>query len=267
MVILLNVFLILAYLFFLGSLFGWVLELFFRKFFSTSNPEHKWINPGFCVGPYVPLYGTGLCILYVLATLGRRFGWEASPAGRAILFVVMAVSMTVIEYIAGIILLKWMKLRLWDYSKLWGNVNGLVCPLFSLFWALLGAAYYFLIHPHVLNALDWLAHNLAFSFVIGFFFGVFTIDVAYSGHLVARMKRFAEENHVVVRLENFKSNLHALREQTAIKPRFIFALRTERPLAILLQEAREDVLEDVRKDVRRAVRSRPRKGTKNNIRF
>ena len=48
-----NLLLVLAYLFFLGSVFGWLLELFFRKFFSGSNPEHKWINPGFCVGPYL----------------------------------------------------------------------------------------------------------------------------------------------------------------------------------------------------------------------
>ena len=61
-----NFFLCLAYLFFIGSTFGWVLELFFRKFFSGTNPEHKWINPGFCVGPYVPLYGFGLCILFLL---------------------------------------------------------------------------------------------------------------------------------------------------------------------------------------------------------
>ena len=45
------IFLYLAYLFFLGSLAGWVMEVLFRKFFSDSNPEHKWINPGFCVGP------------------------------------------------------------------------------------------------------------------------------------------------------------------------------------------------------------------------
>jgi len=35
--------------------FGWVLELLFRRFFSGTNPEHRWINPGFCVGPYLPL--------------------------------------------------------------------------------------------------------------------------------------------------------------------------------------------------------------------
>lgn len=66
------IFLYLAYLFFLGSLAGWVMEVLFRKFFSDSNPEHKWINPGFCVGPYVPLYGFGLCFLYLLADFGEK---------------------------------------------------------------------------------------------------------------------------------------------------------------------------------------------------
>ena len=162
-----NAFLALAYLFFIGAVFGWVLEVFFRKFFSSSNPEHRWINPGFCVGPYIPLYGCGLCILFLLATLGTQYGMDSGIGGRALLFSGMAVSMTLIEYIAGIMLLKIFKLRLWDYSRLWGNIQGLICPLFSLFWTILGAIYYFLIHPVILEALTWLSHNLAFSFVIG----------------------------------------------------------------------------------------------------
>lgn len=238
-----SVLLIFAYLFFIGSVFGWVLELFFRKFFSSSNPTHKWINPGFCVGPYLPLYGTGLCVLYLLGVAGRSSGLDATIGGRILLFAAMAVSMTVIEYAAGLFLLRRMKLRLWDYSKLWGNVQGLICPLFSFFWAALGAVYNFMVHPYILNALNWLGRNLAFSFVIGYFFGVFTIDVAYSSRLVTRMRQFAEENHVVVRYESFKAHLHALREQRAMRPHFLFSFRSERPIAALLQEAREDVKE------------------------
>lgn len=243
-------FLTLAYLFFLGSLFGWVLELLFRKFFSKANPEHKWINPGFCVGPYVPLYGCGLCILYLLAALGSATGWEDSAAGRALLFLGMAVSMTAIEYIAGVGLLKIAKVRLWDYSMIWGNLDGLICPLFSFFWAVLGALYYFLVHPHILAALAWLANNLAFSFVIGYFFGVFTIDLAYSIHLIARLKKFAEEEQVVVKLENFKAHLHAARERAMLSQRFFFPLITARPLNEHLREARE-VLEELREKHRR----------------
>ena len=241
-----SLFLTLAYLFFIGSVFGWVLELLFRKFFSRSNPEHKWINPGFCVGPYVPLYGCGLCILFLLAALGERWSFGGTPAGRAVLFAVMAASMTLIEYLAGLMLLKWGKLRLWDYSDCRGNIQGLICPLFSFFWAVLGAAYYFLVHPHVLEALDWLAHNLAFSFVIGYFFGVFTLDVAYSAHLVARVKRFADENQVVVRYELLKAHIQQTQKDAEQKIHFFFSLRSERPLAEHLKNA-VGALEEIKK--------------------
>lgn len=107
-----SILLTLADLFFIGSVSGWCLELVFRKFFSSANPKHKWINPGFCIGPYVPLYGFGLCILYLLASIGDLYGIAGSIWGKALLFLGMAVSMTLIEYIAGIMLLKGAKLRL-----------------------------------------------------------------------------------------------------------------------------------------------------------
>ena len=234
-----NVFLTLTYLFFIGSVSGWVLELFFRKLFSSSNPEHKWINPGFCTGPYLPIYGFGLCTLYLLALLGGKTGLDGSIQGRALLFLGMAISMTLIEYIGGLLLLKGAKIRLWDYSNRRGNIQGLICPLFSFFWALLGAAYYFLIHPHILTALAWLSENLAFSFVIGLFFGVFLVDMASSAHWVSRVKAFADENDVIVKVENLKAHIHAAQERASARVHFFFAFRSERPLAEHLREAYE----------------------------
>lgn len=121
-----NLFLKLAYLFFIGSVLGWVLELFYRRFISGANPERKWINPGFCVGPYVPLYGSGLCILYLLASFGDAHG-TGTTGGKVLLIAGMALSMTAIEYIAGLMSLKLMHIRLWDYSSQWGNIQGLIC--------------------------------------------------------------------------------------------------------------------------------------------
>lgn len=65
-----NLFLTLAFLFFIGAITGWVIEVLFRRFLSSANPERKWINPGFCTGPYLPLYGVGLCMLYLIASMG-----------------------------------------------------------------------------------------------------------------------------------------------------------------------------------------------------
>lgn len=236
-----NFFLKLAYLFFIGSTFGWVLELFFRRFISGANPERKWINPGFCVGPYVPLYGFGLCILYLLSSLGGLLGAD-NPGSVALLLLCMAVSMTAIEYLAGILCLKVMKIRLWDYSQMWGNVQGLICPAFSLIWAAAGAGYYFLVHPYILDALKWLSENLAFSFVIGFFFGVFAIDVAYSTHLVSRMKKYADENQVIIKYERLKSHIRSAQDEMHEKVHFMFPFWTAHELSAHLREA-HDALE------------------------
>lgn len=100
----------------------------------------------------------------------------------------MAVFMTLIEYIAGIISVKYFKIKLWDYTEEWGNIQGVICPKFSFFWSVLGAVYYFLVHPRILETLKWLSENLAFSFVIGLFFGVFIIDLSSSAQLAMKLK-------------------------------------------------------------------------------
>lgn len=98
-----------------------MLELFYRRFFSGNNPERRWINPGFLVGPYVPLYGFGLCILYLLARLPLP-----GPQAVTVLLqlLIITVALTGIELLAGL-LAEWIgHVRLWDYSDRWGNYRG-----------------------------------------------------------------------------------------------------------------------------------------------
>lgn len=238
-----NIFLTLAYLFFIGSLLGWGLELLWR---NLTLEKEKWINPGFCTGPYLPIYGFGLCVLYLLASL-ERFQWISNPFwNKAALFASMAVGMTLIEYVAGLFCLKFLKVRLWDYSNLWGNIQGIICPAFSAAWAVLGALYYFLIHPHILNGLDWLSRNLAFSFFIGVFFGVFAVDVAHSIQLTANLKRFAEEHTVVLHLEEIKAHIRAGHLKNKVKYHFFSPFRSQYPLSVHLKEIAEE-LEQLRR--------------------
>lgn len=235
-----GVFLTLAFLFFIGSVFGWVLELLYR---NIVHKHDRWINPGFCTGPYVPLYGFGLCILFLLATLEDRH-FIANPVLNKIVTIgLMAVAMTLIEYIAGVICLKLLKVRLWDYSDQWGNIQGLICPAFSLIWGLVGAVYDLFIHPHILDSLRWLSGNLAFSFVIGMFFGVFLIDAAHSAQLVTKMKQFAEEYQVVLTYEQIKKDIRDRRRERAQKYHFFRPFQTEQSL----REHLKDVYENMEK--------------------
>ncbi len=206
-----NVFLILAFLFFIGSVAGWILELFYRRIISGK----EWINPGFLVGPYIPLYGFGLCTFYLLSQI---------PLYGILKICIMALAVTAIEYIAGIIFIQGMGVKLWDYSDRWGNVDGLICPLYTLFWGVLAAIYYYLANPYINSSLNWLEDNLAFSFVVGLFFGVFIIDFAYSSQLVVKIRKFAKEKELIVKYEEFKSMVFNQAKLNKEKYSFVFAI-------------------------------------------
>ena len=160
----------------LGCSFGWVIEVIFRRFCRSGNPEGRWINPGYLKGPWLPVYGCGLCILYLLASLEHHLnvgGW----LGRTILIVIMGISLTAAEYLAGVMSLRLLKVKLWDYSGEWGNLQGIICPKFAFFWTMISAAYLLFIHRYVLVLLDWLTSHAAFSILIGLYLGCFATDL------------------------------------------------------------------------------------------
>lgn len=233
-----SIFLTLSYLFFIGSIIGWVLELLYRNW---TQKHTKWVNPGFCTGPYLPIYGFGLCALFLLASLEQYNPFQNPIWNKILLFLSMAIGMTLIEYIAGLFCLKFLKVRLWDYSDIPGNIQGIICPRFSFFWTILGAIYYFLIHPYILDGLYWLSQNLAFSFFIGMFFGIFLVDVAHSSNLMVKLKRFAEENEVIVRYEALKDHILAIHENTKAKYRFFRPFREVQPLSEVLKEMQDSL--------------------------
>ena len=167
-----------------------------------------------------------------------------------VMFFIMALVMTLIEYLVGLLSIHVMGIRLWDYSHCWGNIQGIICPLFSLYWAVGGALYYFLIHPHILNALEWLSQNLAFSFVIGMFFGVFTIDFIHSANLVAKLKAFADENNVVVRYEALKLHIRQAEGKTKKKYHFFRPFESETPLREHLKQMADTLEQRKRKSKR-----------------
>ena len=112
-----------------------------------------------------------------------------------------------IELVAGILLLKFFNMRLWDYTDEVLNFKGFICLKFSLFWMLLGAGYYFVIHPLVYDSVVWLSKNLIFSFFVGSFFATFIIDVIYSGNVISKVRDYAVANGVTVAFEDLKQRV------------------------------------------------------------
>lgn len=229
-----TVLLVLCFLFFVGSCIGWCTEVLFRRIFTAK----KWINPGFLTGPYLPLYGFGVAGLYLICQIPLDTGYYW--LNSLLIIVIMGLAMTLIEYIAGLIFIKGMKVKLWDYSDRWGNIQGIICPLFSVLWTLVGAIFYFVIDPFVMEWVKWFVNHIAFAFVVGFFFGVLVIDLCHSVNLTLRIRAFAKERGIVVRYEKLKENIRdrieklragkADKKEKLSKPKFLFPFKSSEPL-------------------------------------
>ncbi len=226
-------FLILTFLFAVGGMTGWGIEVIYRRFVSQKH----WVNPGFLTGPCLPLYGFSLCILYLLAGLESRIPAADIRIQKLLLFLLMGAAITALEYAVGRIMIETQHIRLWDYSTCLGNIQGIICPRYSFYWMILSAMYYFFVHPHILAALEWLSRNLAFSFCIGFFYGILVIDFAYSIRIMRRIRMFAREKQIVVRLEALREEINFNLQKR--RPRFLLSLKTERPLAEILEQYHE----------------------------
>lgn len=190
---------IISTLFVIGSLLGWVIELFFRRFVS----QKKWMNPGFLIGPYLPIYGFGVVILFIVSNI--PLGIESKALDIIFRILIIGVGMTLDEFIAGLIFIKGFKIKLWDYSNQKGNIMGIICPAFSLIWLIIGSLYYFLVNPILTSGITWLSNNLIYTYFVGAVIGAMIVDFAYSIHLATRLKEYKELSNL--RFEDFKKEL------------------------------------------------------------
>lgn len=208
----------LALLFLIGSVLGWCIELLFRRFVSSK----RWINPGFLNGPYLPLYGFGVIAMYLICSIPIEQIW----AKILIIFVMM----TLIEYITGLIFIKGMKIKLWDYSNRFGNIQGIICPTFSVIWGAIGVFFLFVVYPALTRALEWLGLHSAFLFVLGMFYGVVLVDVIISFNLAVKIKTALKGVREAIRYDDIKAKIKEDRKNRQKHASFFFAFRGDKPV-------------------------------------
>jgi len=205
-----NLFLKLVFIFFLGSTIGYFLELLYRRY-----KHGRWINPGFLVGPYLPIYGFGLIIMSAIDIWFDKLGL---PIYLSILMI--GISMTLLELVVGLLFLK-QGVRLWDYRKEFLNFKGIICPYFSFVWAILGSLYIFFIEKRLMSAIDWFNDNISFSFVLGLFFGLIIIDFGYSTKLFKKIRKYAKNNNIDIMYEKLKEHIKEIQKHNKEKYSFL----------------------------------------------
>lgn len=183
-----------------GAFVGWLIEVIFR-----AVKERRLVNPGFLSGPYLPLYGFGIIILYGLSNIDFSF-IESGFLRIVCMISIITISLTLIELAAGLIFVYGLKIKLWDYSKLKFNFMGIVHPLFSLVWGAFGTGYYFLIHPWLSVFSDTVSTSLVVVLLIGVTYGIFFFDLGHSFGVSAKIRNIAANLQIVINYEKLKKN-------------------------------------------------------------
>ncbi|MCM1184496.1 MAG: putative ABC transporter permease [Roseburia sp.] len=120
----------LFWLFIMGSLSGVLLEGVFCLFSHGYWETHTvavW-------GPFCIIYGIGAVVLYIGAVLMKDKNYVLQ-------FFIFAASATVVEYLCGALLKYGLHMQAWDYSRKFLNIDGLVCPTFTVGWGIAGIVF------------------------------------------------------------------------------------------------------------------------------
>lgn len=231
-------FLLYLFLFLVGSMLGYLCEVLFRRFFSAK----KWVNPGFMKGPWLPLYGFGIILMFTICIVFEKnlpadwrmynpgdfmgLGYASAPTVVDLIpIATMGLGMLVLEFIAGLVFVKGFKVRLWDYSNMRGNILGIICPVFSVIWFAAGTIYYYGVHPFVYKAADiaygymfgsttgGTAAHFGFIFLMGLVYGIIVVDLWTSAGIFAKISKFARESGITARYEKLQEDGKAVRRK------------------------------------------------------
>lgn len=123
----------LALVFYITSIIGYFYELILTYFHDGKIFSH-----GILFGPWLPIYGTGALLIMLLNK------YRKNPF---VIFFLSFLLTGVLEYICGFLLLKVLKMRLWDYTGYFLNINGFVCLLSAFCFGIGGLLIIYLIYP------------------------------------------------------------------------------------------------------------------------
>ena len=161
-------------IFMLYSILGWIMEVI-----ATYPNQKKFVNRGFLIGPYCPIYGFGSLIIILFLKNYIKY--------PIILFISIMCFCTLIEYITSFLMEKIFKARWWDYSNKRFNINGRVCLINSFYFGLIGIVTLYFINPYVEKFIDGLTYKIIHFMSIFLFIMVIT-DFILSFNIMNKIK-------------------------------------------------------------------------------
>ena len=134
-------------LFFIYSFLGWCMEVLL-----ILISQKKFVNRGFLIGPYCPIYGTGALIMTIFL--------QKYLDDPVTLFILILLSCSVLEYCTSYFLEKRYHTRWWDYKKYRFNINGRICLETMIPFSILGMLIMYKFNPFFLSLIEKIPSTL-----------------------------------------------------------------------------------------------------------
>ena len=164
--------------FIIYSMLGWLMEVTL-----CSVEEKHFVDRGFLIGPYCPIYGTGTLILILILTKYHD--------DLLALFVIGTFICSVVEYLTSFAMEKLFKARWWDYSTRKFNLNGRICLTNSILFGL-GGIIILYVNPIVQKFLHMIPFKVL-SIIAIVVFVIYLVDNIVSFKLINKIKHLTFE--------------------------------------------------------------------------
>lgn len=161
-------------LFITYAIAGWIMEVTCK-----SIEAKKFINRGFMIGPYCPIYGWGAIAITILL---HRYtdDW-------IVLFLMSIITCGILEYATSYVMEKLFHARWWDYSRRKYNINGRICLETLIPFGILGLVIMYVTNPFILGNLAKVPER-TLNMIAMILFIIFSIDGAVSLKVVSNVR-------------------------------------------------------------------------------
>lgn len=160
--------------FFIYSILGWAIETTLVMYKTK-----KFVDRGFLIGPYIPIYGFGSILMILYLTQYKD--------NIITVFLLGVIICSILEYLTSYIMEVLFKTRWWDYSNEKFNLNGRICGKNCLLFGLGGIIIIYLIQP-ILEKIIKLIPNIIFIPLTIILISIFIIDLIISLNVINKFK-------------------------------------------------------------------------------
>lgn len=194
----------LVLLFFVFSVLGWCMEVFLKYI-----QYHHFINRGFLIGPYCPIYGSGIVFITVMVSI--LSGMESSVGTT---FSISFIGCGILEYAVSYYLEKKFHARWWDYSTKPMNLHGRIWIGNLFLFGIGGTLVIEVINPIMYSLFDRIPERslYALSSLI-----VFVMSADYlTSHFVMKFIKSSVENSEADNTESISKEIKLLMSNKSI---------------------------------------------------